>query len=130
MLGGYVSVASTSNPIQEDFKATKTNAFWLELMSNNAKVAPALFIGYTVNNGADVAGKAAYARGVALEKRTIKDVVRAAGRIDFKSGKMRFSPELEYTTANWGTSDKMGAVTGDLTKVGNVRFLFSTSYAF
>jgi hypothetical protein len=130
MLGGYVSTASTSNPIQEDYKATKTNAFWLELMSNDAKVAPALFLGYTVNNGADVQGKASFARGISLEKRTIKDVVRAAGRIDFKSGKMRFTPELEYTAANWGASDKTGAVTGALTNVGNVRFLFSTAYTF
>ncbi|CAH0995528.1 hypothetical protein EMA8858_01651 [Emticicia aquatica] len=130
MLGGYVSVASTSNPFQEEYKPTKTNAFWLELMSNDAKVAPALFLGYTVNNGADVAGKAAYARGISLEKRSVKDVVRAAGRIDFKSGKMRFSPELEYTAANWGNADKTGKVSGTLTNVGNVRFLFSTAYTF
>lgn len=130
MLGGYVSVPSATNPIQEEYKPTKTNAFWLELISNNATVAPALFLGYTANNGADVAGKAAFARGITLEKRTIKDVVRAAGRIDFKSGKMRFTPELEYTAANWGNSDKMGKVAGTLTNVGNVRFLLSTAYTF
>jgi hypothetical protein len=99
-------------------------------MSNNPKVAPGLFIGYTVNNGADVQGKAAYARGVTVEKRAVKDVVRASGRIDFKSGKMRFSPELEYTAANWGTSDKSGKVLGTLTNVNNVRFLFSTAFTF
>ncbi len=130
MLGGYVGYNSTTDPVTEIYKPTKTNAFWFELMSNNAKVAPALFVGYTVNNGASVDGKAAYARGVTIEKRTVKDVMRAAGRIDFKSGKMRFSPELEYTTANWGTSNKAGSVTGALTKVNNIRFLFSTAYTF
>jgi len=130
MLGGYLGYNSTTDPVTEIYKPLKTNAFWFELMSNNAKVAPALFAGYTVNNGADVQGKAAYARGVSVEKRTVKDVVRAAGRIDFKSGKFRITPELEYTAANWGTSDKTGAVTGALTNVGNMRFLLSTAYTF
>jgi hypothetical protein len=130
MLGGYLGYNSTTDPVTEIYKPLKTNAFWFELMSNNPKVAPGLFIGYTVNNGADVQGKAAYARGVTVEKRAVKDVVRASGRIDFKSGKMRFSPELEYTAANWGTSDKSGKVLGTLTNVNNVRFLFSTAFTF
>jgi hypothetical protein len=130
MLGGYLGYSTSSEPINEQYKPTKTNAFWFELMSNNAKVAPGLFLGYTVNNGADVQGKTAYARGVTIEKRAVKDVVRAAGRIDFKSGKMRFSPELEYTGANWGTSDKTGKVVGALTNVGNMRVLFSTAFTF
>lgn len=130
MLGGYLGYNSTTDPVTEIYKPTKTNAFWFELMSNHTKVAPALFVGYTINNGADVQGKTPYARGLTVEKRTVKDVVRAAGRIDFKSGKMRFSPELEYTGANWGTSDKSGKVSGTLSNVGNVRFLFSTAFNF
>jgi hypothetical protein len=128
MLGGYLSQATTS--VQETFIPTKTNAFWAELLSNNPKVAPALFLGYTVNGGASEEGKASFGRGITLDKRSVKDVFRAAGRIDFKSGKMRFSPELEYTTANWGLANKAGKVTGDLSKVGNLRFLFSTVLTF
>jgi hypothetical protein len=130
MLGGYVGYIGTGDSSQELYKPTKTNAFWFELMSNNPKVAPGLFVGYTVNNGADVQGKTAYARGVGIEKRSVKDVFRSAGRIDFKSGKMRFSPEVEYTAANWGLSDKSGKVAGALTNVGNLRLLFSTVYSF
>jgi hypothetical protein len=128
MLGGYLSQVTST--ISETYIPTKTNAFWFELLSNNTKVAPALFVGYTVNNGAKEDGKAAFARGISIDKRSIKDVFRSAGRIDFKSGKMRFTPELEYTTANWGISNKSGKVIGDLTKVGNVRFLFSSVLTF
>jgi hypothetical protein len=130
MLGGYVGYSGTSDPAQELYKPTKTNALWFELMSNNPKIAPGLFMGYTVNNGADIQGKTAYTRGVAVDKRSVKDVFRTSGRIDFKSGKMRFSPELEYTTANWGLADKSGKVAGALTNVGNMRILFSTVYSF
>jgi hypothetical protein len=128
MLGGYISQATST--IAETYKPTKTNATWVEIMSNNAKVSPALFLGYTVNNGASADGKAAYARGVALEKRSVKDVFRAAGRIDFKAGKVKLSPELEYTSANWGMANKAGKVMGDLTQVGNMRFTFSSVLTF
>lgn len=128
MLGGYVSQADGA--INEKYLPTATNSAWLEIMSNNPKVAPALFVGYTVNNGAKEDGKTAYTRGVTLDKRSVKDVTRVAGRIDFKQGKIKISPEIEYTSANWGLANKSGKVTGDLTKVGNVRFLLSSVLTF
>jgi hypothetical protein len=128
MLGGYISQADGA--INENYLPTNTNSAWFEILSNNPKVAPALFLGYTVNNGAKEDGKNAYARGVTLDKRSVKDVTRVAGRIDFKQGKVRISPELEYTSANWGLANKAGKVTGDLTGVGNVRFLLSSVLTF
>lgn len=128
MLGGYISQADGA--INENYLPTNTNSAWLEILSNNPKVAPALFLGYSVNNGAKEDGKNAYARGVTLDKRSVKDVTRVAGRIDFKQGKVRISPELEYTSANWGLANKAGKVTGDLTGVGNVRFLLSSVLTF
>lgn len=128
MLGGYVSQADGA--VNEKYIPTGTNAAWVEIMSNNPKVAPALFAGYTVNTGAKEDGKAAYARGVALDKRTVNDVYRVAGRVDFKQGKVKIAPEIEYTAANWGLANKAGKVTGDLTNVGNVRFLLSSVLTF
>ena len=128
MLGGYVSQADGA--INEKYLPTATNSAWLEIMSNNPKVAPALFVGYTVNNGAKEDGKTSYSRGITLDKRSVKDVSRIAGRIDFKQGKIKISLEIEYTSANWGLATKSGKVTGDLTKVGNVRFLLSSVLTF
>ena len=56
-------------------------------------------------------------------------VYRLAPRVDFNSGKMRFSGEIEYTTAAYGTTQSDGTV-DDAHEVSNFRLLIGVYYFF
>jgi hypothetical protein len=128
MLGGYGSYANTNGI--DSYKPTKTTAFWVDLASNKAKVAPGVFFGYTKNNGLSDAGyKAVFMRGIS-GTRILDNVWRTSARIDFKENKFKLSPEIEYTAATWGdvtTDAKAGA---NKENVGNFRALISAVYSF
>lgn len=128
MLGGYVG--NTVNGI-ESYDPTKATAFWLDIASNGKSVAPGIFFGTTKNNGADMAGNAAYGRGIAVNGgRMVDNVWRVSGRVDFKKNKFRITPELELTSADWGAADAFGKVTGPTTSVSNFRTMISCVYTF
>lgn len=128
MLGGYVG--NTVNGI-ETYDSTKATAFWLDIASNGKSVAPGIFFGTTKNNGADNAGTVAYGRGIAATGgRMVDNVWRVSGRVDFKKNKFRITPELELTSADWGTADAFGKVTGATTSVSNFRTMVSCVYTF
>lgn len=97
MIGGFAGYEN-ANGI-ESYKPTKTSAFWLDLASANAKIAPELFLGYTKNYGIDADFKNLYIRGLS-GKRILDDVLRASARVDFKQNKLSITPEIEYTKAN------------------------------
>jgi hypothetical protein len=139
MLGGYT--AATSGTTQT-FDPTKTSAFWIDIASNGKSIAPGFFFGKTNNNGAGTAGTftgrgysspilAANApSGIAIPARVIDNVWRASARIDFKKNKLRISPELELTTAEWGDADTFAKATTNIKKVSNVRTMISCVYTF
>jgi hypothetical protein len=134
MLGGFAGYSTSGQP--EKYEASKTNAFWLDIASNGKKIAPGLFIGMTTNNGTgrtSVAGETVkyYMRGV-TGSRTVDQVMRIAGRVDFKQNKFRITPEIEYTGATWADLNSNGNATADLNakKVANIRFLASCVYSF
>lgn len=134
MLGGFAGYTTTGQP--EKYEASKTNAFWLDIASNGKKIAPGLFFGMTTNEGTEkklFAGETVkyYMRGVS-GTRVVDQVMRIAGRVDFKQNKFRVSPELEYTGATWGDLNINGNGTSDLNakKVANTRFLISCAYSF
>jgi hypothetical protein len=135
MLGGFVGY---TNPLQpEKYEATKTSSFWIDLASNGKKIAPALFVGYTKNDGNDRNGLAAgetvkyYMRGVS-GSRVVDNVWRASGRVEFKHNKFKVTPELEYTAATWGDlhANASGKAGLNQTDVANVRALISCTYSF
>ncbi len=131
MLGGYLEYPETGQP--NTYQATKTSAYWIDIASNNAKVAPGLFFGYTKQDGADAGAINAFGRGLssALNGRMVKDVMKISGRVDFKSGKLRISPEVEYSAANYGTSDSSAnVVSGTENYYQNWRVLASVVYSF
>lgn len=129
MMGGYYGYKNSPTEI-ETYKPAKTTAAWMDLYSTNKKVAPGLFVGYSVNNGASAGATAAYGRMVGVSGRGIKDLLRVAPRLDFYSGKLKFGTELEYTSANYGLRINSGKVSGNTTRVNNVRFTFSTVFNF
>jgi hypothetical protein len=134
MLGGFNGYSVAGK--QEKYEATKTTAYWIDIASNNKKVAPGLFFGMTTNDGASrtlAAGETVkyYSRGVS-GTRAIDQVMRVSGRVDFKQNKFRVTPEIEYTGATWGDLNANGDGTANLNKkdVSNMRFMISCAYSF
>ncbi len=134
MLGGFTGYSIAGQA--EQYEGNKTTAYWIDIASNNKKIAPGLFFGMTTNNGTSrnlAAGETAkyYVRGVS-GTRVVDQVMRISGRVDFKQNKFRVTPEIEYTGATWGDLDVNGHGTADLNKkeVSNMRFMVSCAYSF
>jgi hypothetical protein len=127
MLGGFAGYTEPNG--QESYLPTKTSAFWADISSNNAKIAPGIFFGYTQNNGVDAGYKKLYTRGLGTA-RSLDNVWRLSGRVDFKQNKFKISPELEYTSALWGDSNAKAMAENNKTTVANFRVLLSAVYAF
>jgi hypothetical protein len=127
MLGGFAGYTEPNG--QESYKSAKVNAFWADIASNNAKIAPGLFFGYTKNNGVDAGYSKLYTRGLGTA-RSLENVWRISGRVDFKQNKFRISPELEYTSATWGDSDTNAIANNNKATVANFRTLISAVYSF
>lgn len=127
MIGGF---AGYENPNGiESYKPTKTSAFWVDLASANPKIAPGVFFGYTKNSGVDAGYKNLYVRG-ASGTRILDQVWRASARVDFKQNKFSISPEIEYTAATWGDTDREGTAANNLKDVGNLRAMVRVMYSF
>lgn len=127
MIGGF---AGYENPNGiESYKPTKTSAFWADLASAHPKVAPGVFFGYTKNSGVDAGYKNLYVRG-ASGARILDHVWRASARVDFKQNKFSISPEIEYTAATWGDTDREATAANNLKDVGNLRAMVRVMYSF
>lgn len=134
MLGGFVGYTQAGQV--ETYESSKTTAYWIDIASNNKKVAPGLFFGMTTNDGTSrtlALGETAkyYMRGVS-GTRVVEQVMRVSGRVDFKQNKFRVTPEIEYTGATWGDLNANGNGSADLNKkeVSNMRFMISCAYSF
>lgn len=134
MLGGFVGYTKAGQV--ETYESSKTTSYWIDIASNNKKVAPGLFFGMTTNDGTSknlAAGETVkyYMRGVA-GTRVVDQVMRVAGRVDFKQNKFRVTPEIEYTGATWGDLNANGDGTANLNKkdVSNMRYMISCVYSF
>lgn len=138
MLGGFTGYTTAGQPMK--FEGNKTTSYWIDIASNNKKVAPGLFFGMTTNDGTSktlAAGETAsyFVRGTnspTNPTRVVDQVMRVSGRVDFKQNKFRVTPEIEYTGATWGDLNANGNGTANLNKkdVSNMRFMISCVYAF
>jgi hypothetical protein len=129
MIGGYASYSNGTGPVT--YEGIKTNSFWIDIASNSAKTAPGFFFGYTNQEGtsADRTVATIQARGINAT-RGVKDILRAAARVDFKQNKFRLTPELEYTAATHGNTQRDLSISGAENKVGNFRATLSAVYSF
>lgn len=127
MIGGFAGYAEPN--CQESYKPTKTSAFWVDLASNNAKIAPGVFFGYTKNSGVDDGYKNLYMRGVS-GTRILDNVWRASARVEFKQNKFNIAPEIEYTAAKYGDTQTDATAGGKFTNVGNLRGMVRVMYSF
>ncbi len=120
MLGGYIESYQTG-----EFLPVNTNSLWTDIHSNGKKVQVGLFAGYTKNKGTGEDNRGAfYSRGSNIDY-----AYRISPRINFNSGKMRFSGEVEYTTAAYGSVIEDSSVT-DSKEVSNLRLLIGVYYFF
>ena len=127
MLGGFAGYTESNG--QESYKPTKTSAFWVDLASNNPKVAPGVFFGYTKNNGIEEGYKNLYIRGNS-GTRILDNVWRASARVEFKQNKFNIAPEIEYTAAKWGDTQADATAGGKTVNVGNLRGMVRVMYSF
>ena len=127
MIGGFAGYNHPNNV--ETYKPIKTTAAWVDISSNNPKIAPGVFFGYTKNSGTEEGFKNLYTRGI-TDKRALDKVWRASARVDFKQNKFKVSPELEYTVATYGDTQPDATAGGHQTAVGNFRGMISATYTF
>jgi hypothetical protein len=102
MLGGYAVKSVDTLTGVEEYTALKCLSVWSEV-SVGKDIEYAVFAGYTKSLGADdnISG-AYYGRGTNIE-----NVFRVSPRVQFNFGSLRFSTELEYTSAGYGTPDNL-----------------------
>lgn len=129
MMGGYLAYGTVPNIT---YKPIQVNSMWFELMGTGKKVIPGLFVGYTNNDGSVESGVAVatYARGITANAASLDHIFRVAPRMEFVSGKFKFSTEIEVTSAGYGTANATGLVHSASTDVTNTRLLFVTTYSF
>ena len=127
MIGGFAGYTETNG--QQSYKPSKTSAFWVDLASNNAKIAPGVFFGYTKNSGVDEGYKNLYMRGVS-GTRVLDNVWRASARVEFKQNKFNIAPEIEYTAAKYGDTQPNATAGGKITNLANLRGVLRVIYSF
>lgn len=122
MLGGF-GVRESGN----DYSLENINigAAWLD-MSYGRTTRAGLFAGYSKNYGAEDS----FTQGtVAYRGTNIDHIWRISPRIEWTSGPVRLSTEVEISTAAYGTPDTQGLVQ-NTSSVTNYRFLFAAWYSF
>ncbi len=126
MLGGYAQSASINATYgYVEYLPIKNLSMWTDIHTNGSKINTGIFVGYTKNNGTgeDVIGPF-YSRGSNIDY-----IYRIAPRVNFNSGKMRFSGEIEYTTAAYGDTQTDGTVDNSK-EISNFRLLIGVYYFF
>ena len=126
MLGGYALRSVDTGTGVERYSALKNVSVWGEL-STGKEVEFALFAGYAKNLGADdnIVG-AAYGRGTDIDY-----LFRVSPRVVWTTGKVRFATEYEYTSAAYGTPNRLNKGKVESEKaVANNRLLVAAYYFF
>ena len=126
MMGGYaVKSVDLINQWTYSYTPVKNFSAWTELYTNG-KIQAAIFAGYSKNLGTEDNNTGVYySRGV-----NIKSVYRIAPRIIINLEKIRIAPEIEYTAAQYGTTDSGGIVNTNIKNVSNLRLLLALYHFF
>lgn len=126
MMGGYaVKSIDLSNQWTYSYTPAKNFSAWTEIYTNG-KIQTAIFAGYSKNTGTeDNYTGAYYGRGA-----NIKSVYRIAPRVIINLEKIRIAPEIEYTSAQYGTPDQRGIVNTNIKNVSNLRLLLALYHFF
>lgn len=126
MIGGYAVKSVTDQATGAvDYANVRSWAAWAEVHTNGKRWQPGLFGAFCQNLGAtsDIIGPN-YARGS-----NIAYAYRISPRLNFNVERLRFSAEIEYTAAAYGTVNK-NATVSNAKEVGNFRVLLGAYYFF
>ncbi len=124
MIGGYAVKSVSADNGMWEYTPINTGSGWID-MQYGKDLTVGFFGGYTKNLGAeDEITGSYYSRG-----RDIDYVYRASPRISYRTGKTQLAAEFEYTTAAYGTNDKMGKVINSQ-EVANLRVLLAAIIYF
>lgn len=126
MLGGYAVKSIDTTSGIEQYTDLKCLSGWIDL-STGKEIEFGLFAGYSKSLGAaDNITGSYFGRGT-----NIDNLFRISPRIQVNSGKARFSTEVEYTSAGYGTADNLdkGKIK-NVESVANVRLLLAVYYFF
>lgn len=123
MFGGYAVTSIDQATGAETYTTLGGYSLWGEIIYGR-DVELAVFAGYAGNLGADEEFLVPYARAT-----NIDHVYRISPRVQWTSGKVRISTELEYTAAAYGTMFTDGSVRNART-VENLRLLAAVWYFF
>jgi hypothetical protein len=124
MIGGYAVSAISPDDGKWQYTPVDVASAWVDAAYGD-KLNIGFFGGYCKNLGAEneVVGKF-YSRG-----KDIDYIYRLSPRISYKLDQTQLAAEFEYTTAAYGTNDKMGKVL-DSKEVANLRILLSAYIYF
>jgi hypothetical protein len=126
MIGGYAAERIDSVSGSETYTPMGCYAAWAEVIYGK-ELEFAVFAGYTRNLGAsaDPIGPL-FARAS-----DIAELYRIAPRVQWTSGSMRLSTELEYTAVAYGTPNRSNrALVEDTRTLANLRLLAAVWYFF
>jgi len=122
MLGGFGVRESGNDYYLENINV---GAAWIDV-SYGKTTRAGLFGGYSKNYGAEDT----FTQGAVSYRGTnIDHIWRISPRIEWTSGPVRLSTEVEISTAAYGTPDTQGLVQ-NTSSVTNYRFLFAAWYSF
>jgi hypothetical protein len=130
--GGYGVTGTTSLPggYERTYAPLRVNSIWADMQTRGKTFQTGIFGGWLINRGTreELSGTTNSLFGNAQE---IGAMFRIAPRVNFISGKTKFSFETEYTSASFGdgTYDNHGLPLNKTT-VGNTRFIFTSVYSF
>lgn len=135
MMGGYAyqydttAVFVTGERYDVTYTPYNTLSTWCDIHTNGKKVELGVFVGYNKNLGLqeDIADAAEFK--TVGRWTNVESMMRIAPRVVFKSGKMNFGFELEYSTVNYGTIANKGAIE-NIDAANNIKALFSATYNF
>jgi hypothetical protein len=125
-VGGFAVTQYDVLPGRQEYEPISSISTWTDISSNGKKWQIGVFGGYTQNLGTNsaIAGDI-YGLGTNIES-----LYRISPRLIFNSGKIQLASELEYTTANYGTSFDSKNVAITTESVSNLRILFAVYYFF
>ncbi|MFH0894217.1 MAG: hypothetical protein V2A54_07265 [Bacteroidota bacterium] len=125
MLGGYAVADADSLTNIKTYTTLNILSAWADISTTGTKWQFGVFAGYLKNLGTmkNIRG-GIYAMGSDIES-----MYRVSPRVSYLTGKLKFSTEVEYTVAFFGTPNSLGEF-GDVSPVANIRALLSLSYNF
>ncbi len=132
MTGGYVyapAAGRENDYYAAAFKPLQVLSGWIDI-DGAGRVAPGLFVGYLVNQGAgsDLEGTVI---GTAVRGPNIKQLWRLAPRLNLNHGPVRFAFELEVTSAVYASRfDDRYKPVGDTETATNIRGNFTVFLFF